>query len=375
VSVKQLPDGRWLVDTRDVNGRRHRHVYRTKKTAEKAHADALAARERGEAPRPRVTLRQFVASDFTQSVQPSVRRHTWRGYESNLRRHILPRLGDHPLGLAVQRPTIQRWIDTLHREGMRPATIQNVWRTLRVVLNHAADDGLCPRPPRQKALRFPIAPPTRLHVPTVAEIQRLADAIDPRFEAYVLLGGFCAMREGEILGLHPDSIDWGKRRIHVWQTLERAANGHPPRRVDMTKSTRRGDGGQRYVTMPEPVVFALRRHITEWPHPDWVFHHHGHAVEATWLHHHVWAPARIQAGLPDVRFHDLRHAGANIMGTLAGWGPKKVQAEMGHASAGFTLSRYGHVWEEDADADREKLDHALAMALRQAQQQTQEAAQ
>lgn len=54
-------------------------------------------------------------------------------------------------------------------------------------------------------------------------------------------------------------------------------------------------------------------------------------------------------GLPHVGMHALRHsAAARMIG--AGWQAKAVQQALGHASAGFTLTVYGHLFEDDLDA-------------------------
>src|SRR5437773_167308 len=49
-----------------------------------------------------------------------------------------------------------------------------------------------------------------------------------------------------------------------------------------------------------------------------------------------------RAGLPHVRFHDLRHAHATLM-LLQGVHPKVVSERLGHASVGITLDTYSHV--------------------------------
>ncbi len=47
-------------------------------------------------------------------------------------------------------------------------------------------------------------------------------------------------------------------------------------------------------------------------------------------------------GLPDVRFHDLRHSYA-VAAIRSGDDIKTVQGNLGHATASFTLDVYGHV--------------------------------
>ena len=49
-----------------------------------------------------------------------------------------------------------------------------------------------------------------------------------------------------------------------------------------------------------------------------------------------------RSGLPDIRFHDLRHGHATLM-LLQGVHPKVVSERLGHASVGITLDTYSHV--------------------------------
>jgi integrase len=49
-----------------------------------------------------------------------------------------------------------------------------------------------------------------------------------------------------------------------------------------------------------------------------------------------------KAGLPDIRFHDLRHTCATIL-LSKGKHPKYVQALLGHATVAITLDTYSHV--------------------------------
>ncbi len=55
-----------------------------------------------------------------------------------------------------------------------------------------------------------------------------------------------------------------------------------------------------------------------------------------------WGVFLARAGLPHVRFHDLRHAHATMM-LQQGVHPKVVSERLGHASVGITLDTYSHV--------------------------------
>jgi integrase len=69
----------------------------------------------------------------------------------------------------------------------------------------------------------------------------------------------------------------------------------------------------------------------------------------------VWRPATRAADLDGLRIHDLRHT-AVALWIAAGANPKEVSIRAGHASVGFTLDRYGHLYPETDSALRDRLD-------------------
>jgi integrase len=69
----------------------------------------------------------------------------------------------------------------------------------------------------------------------------------------------------------------------------------------------------------------------------------------------VWIPLLARLDVPHVGMHALRHsAAARMIG--AGWSAKAVQQTLGHASAGFTLSVYEHLFDDDLDSLADALD-------------------
>lgn len=69
----------------------------------------------------------------------------------------------------------------------------------------------------------------------------------------------------------------------------------------------------------------------------------------------AWRPALRRLGLPLVGLHVLRHSAAAALIAAEG-SPKAVQTILGHASAAFTLTTYGHMFESDLDALAGRLD-------------------
>lgn len=64
------------------------------------------------------------------------------------------------------------------------------------------------------------------------------------------------------------------------------------------------------------------------------------------------------AGLPDIRFHDLRHTAATLM-LQQGIHPKIVQERLGHSQISLTLDTYSHVIPSMQEEAAEKMDEIL----------------
>ena len=76
------------------------------------------------------------------------------------------------------------------------------------------------------------------------------------------------------------------------------------------------------------------------------------------FYHGHWKPLLQRAGLPDIRFHDLRHTCATLLLTK-GVHPKIVSEMLGHSSIAITLDTYSHVIPGLADVAAMAMEDAL----------------
>ena len=126
----------------------------------------------------------------------------------------------HPIGkldrtvaaLVGRRSRLARRLD------LAPATIHRVVQLLNKCVNAAVEDRLIQHNPVAK-LPLPRIERREMRFLTAEELLRLADAIEPRYRAFVLLGGFGGLRLGEMLGLRWGRVDLLRRRVHVAETL------------------------------------------------------------------------------------------------------------------------------------------------------------
>ncbi len=350
-ATRKLPSGRWQARYR-INRELHPapSTFRTKRDAEAFLATVRADIERGTwvDPAPTTTtLRAF--ADTWMEQRHDLRPRTRELYESELRLHILPALGDTPLA-ELSTPAVRAWHARMIKRGTPGrTTVAKCYRLLRTILGTAVEDGLIVKNPcvikGAGVERTPERPTA-----TVQQVYTLADKIDPRYRALVLTAAFTGLRLGELRGLRRHRVDLDKRRIDVVEQIQEVRGGDP------IAGPPKSDAGIRTVAIPVALADELRSHLSRWTSADrdaLVFPGPG----GDWLRratlNKAWAKAREASGMDGFRFHDLRHTG-NTLAASTGASTKELMARLGHASPRAALI-YQH-----ASEDR---DQAIARAL------------
>jgi integrase len=171
------------------------------------------------------------------------------------------------------------------------------------------------------------------------------------YDLVVRLLGTLGLRWGEVAALRRGSIDLVRRRVTIEASLAEV-NGklvHGPTKTHASRS----------IPLPGSLVVALERHLEAnvGPAADaYAFTgERGGLLRHSGFYHRLWRPALRTLGLPIVGVHVLRHSAAAGL-IAAGAAPKAVQSIMGHASAAFTLTVYGHLFDTDLDALADRLD-------------------
>jgi integrase len=185
---------------------------------------------------------------------------------------------------------------------------------------------------------------------TPTQVAELADAIHAHYRALVLVGAYGGLRIGELAGLR-------RRRVDLLHGLVEVAEILTEVRGELFVGPPKTRAGRRRVGLPQAVTRELARHLGTPGGPgDLVFTApHGGPLRVNGFRARVWRPATRAAGLDGLRIHDLRHT-AVALWIAAGANPKEVSSRAGHASASFTLDRYGHLFPEADDALRNRLE-------------------
>jgi integrase len=357
---------RWRARYRDAEGRQRSRSFARKPDAVRFLTLVQADLLRGtyiDPGRSRTALSTYAGLWLgSLSVRPSTR----RTYDSHLRTWILPALGARTLASIT--PTDVRGLVRHLGEGLAPSTAHHVHGLLSSILRSAVEDGYLARNP---AARTGPARARRMVVRplTVEQVQALIDATPERFRVAVLLGAGCGLRIGEVLGLSVASIDLALGQVSVSRQLQAQPGQGLALRPPKSHSS------VRTVPLPDTVATAVVEHLTRRPaagKQDLLLRTvTGRPVWPRTFHGRIWRAATDTAGLPGVRFHQLRHFYASAL-IRAGESVKTVQAALGHASAVETLQIYVGLWPDNdqrtrAAIDQLQLGHPASTVRRQDQ--------
>ncbi len=337
-SIYRRPDGRWAA-TLDLGwhgGKRRRKFLYGKTRAEVARklATALQAQRDGQVfGDERTTVEQFLAA-WLETVEPSLAPRTWTRYQQLIRRHTVPQLGRVRLTKLAPRHLDQLY-SALVRSGLSPTTVLQLHRVLHHALRDAVRWSLVAKnvaelvtPPRKDRHDFVTFTPEHA--------RGFLDAVKgDRLEALYILGLTTGMREGELFGLRWADVNLDAGALHLVRQLK-------------TRSSRR------QVLLVRVAVDALSRHLANqreerrqlgpaWDEQGLVFPNTvGRPLHSSNFLQRSFYPLLERAGLPHIRFHDLRHSAATLLLGL-GIHPKIVSEMLGHSQIGITLDLYSHV--------------------------------
>ncbi|MEU7200110.1 site-specific integrase [Streptomyces sp. NPDC045470] len=301
--------------------------------------------------------------------------------EQRLRLHAFPVLGSRPLD-SFRPEHIRELVSALEANpAVSGAYARNIYGDVRAVLSAAVDDGLLPRNPcSAKSVRPPAVERRRLVPWLPTEVHAVRAALPRRYRTMVDTGAGCGLRQGEIVGLAEDALDFegGVLRVVRQVKLIRGKAVFSPPKC----------GKERDVPLPSSVAEAIRVHMDAfkpveitlpWRKPD------GPKVSARLLFTNTaggvvwrsnfniqeWKPALAVAGLiPDAGeggkyesarahgMHALRHFYASLL-LEAGESIKAVSQYLGHTDPALTLRVYAHLMPSSQERTRKAVDRAF----------------
>ena len=317
--VRKREDGRWegrIVIGHKENGEPlFRHVYaKTQKALlDKLHQNIECYRDVELTEDSRMTLGQWLDRWLTEYKAGTVRPGTLEGYRRYIEYYIKPQLGDKQISLLSQQD-IQRMYRRLKTEGrihehpemghqLSDSMVRHIHSTLHAALKDAVQAHVIPRNPTEGTTApKPNYKPKRIL--TRAELDDFLAVVEQDevwrdfFHTELMTG----LRRGEICGLQWSDFDGNTGTLKVCRTL------HSQRKGEYTVGETKTNQGMRTIILPHSVTEILRRRkadaISQWIFPDPVKPEDPVDPNAAYRHMKTLLQ---RAGLPSIRFHDLRH--------------------------------------------------------------------
>ncbi|MFE9807761.1 tyrosine-type recombinase/integrase [Streptomyces sp. NPDC005548] len=343
--VRKLPSGRFQARYVGPDGqlRPAPETFRTKKDADDWLADKQTEMRRGDWHDPDAGKVLFGVYATAWIRERELTTTTRQLYGSLLRHHLEPAFGTVNVA-EISPPLVRGWRADKLAAGTGPTTVAKAYALLRAIMGTAVADQMIRRNP------CTIKGASTVHTPerptaTVQEVYDLADAIQPRYRALVLMAGFLGLRWGELVGLHRRDIDLENRSVRVRRAVAELFNGQ--REIKAPKSA----AGKRTVAIPSAIVADIRDHLARYAEPGADGRVFIGAKGATPRRNHfnrLWRRACTDAAVNGLHFHDLRHTG-NTLAASTGASTRELMARMGHSTARAALI-YQH-----ASADRDRL--------------------
>lgn len=311
------------------------------------------------------TVSEWLDTWLDTYVKYSVKPYTADSYQRVCDNYIKPALGKIKLS-ALSAPQIQRFYNVLQTEKKLSAkTVRNIHGILHRALQQAVKLMLIRSNPSDLC-DLPKVYRKEFKVMEQQQIMHFLHVIEGhKFEHLYRTTLFTGMRQGEALGLTWDCVDFEHNTIYVNKQLQKTQKVQGTFVLVPTKNSR-----SRYITVAPSVMATLKKQKArqaEWSlmagqawNNEWglVFTNElgGHLNHWTVYRHYKELVRSI--GLPEERFHDLRHSYA-VAALESGDDIKTVQANLGHATASFTLDVYGHVSQKMRQQSAERMEQFI----------------
>ena len=302
---------------------------------------AAGAADTDDASRRKVPLfRDFVAGRWKTERFERCKSSTQRGFRSMMNRQLLPVFGARRLD-RITRAMALRWFETYSRTA--PGNANHALDLLRQILNHAVACGHVSTNPVRGMRRNPGRKMTRfLSREEIARLHRTLDryaegsASEGQQADIVRLLLLTGCRSGEIVHLRREEVK--------------------DDRIELTDSKT----GPRTVLLNAPAREIVARRMQQGNGP-WVFPAVGDPARPRSPKLPLWYRVRREAGIEDVRLHDLRHTVAS-QAAMNGVPLPVVARMLGHSDVRMTM-RYAHVGDREIEAAAERVGQALAAMM------------
>ena len=314
------------------------------------------------------TVAAWLRTWFELYAKPHIRPSTMNYYHRNIEQHIIPAIGDIPLNKLTTRDLQKLYKELMENgridrksghgnPGLSSTTVRSLHLMLHNAFERAVKERLIPRNPTEDC----IAPKIQKFEMQILQPEHIKDYLDaadrrgllPMFYLELVSG----LRKGELTALLWSDLDIQNRTISVSKQYVKNPNG------ELALTRPKTETSVRKVSIPQEAVDLLIAEHNK--HPDTPYMFPSPATGEMYypdsvvnLHKKILK----DAGLPHIRFHDLRHTFATLA-LQNGVDVKTVSSMLGHYDAGFTLRTYTHATRQKQDEAAQTMGSFMAQVM------------
>ncbi len=289
-----------------------------------------------------MTLSEWM-DQWMESVKGTIRPSTFRNRWNSVEKQIKPHLGNKKLSQLRPRD-IQRFYEKLAAEGrwdgqggLSSNTVRGIHTILHSALKAAVQASLIPRNPTE-GFPSPKGHSQPKRILDDGQLERFMEKIrdDPLWHDLFYTELTTGLRRGELCGLKWEDFHEESGTLMIRRTVHKEKGG-----VLTTWDTKTTAGTRKIVLPPSTAELLKKRRAatkSEWIFPNPVKPEL--PIDPSSAYRHLKTLLN-QTGLPDIRFHDLRHTFATHALT-SGVDAKTLSGILGHTNASFTLDTYTH---------------------------------
>ena len=308
------------------------------------------------------TVASWMEEWFENVAKLKVRTSSHQTYRGYIDHHIAPNIGKIPLEklstMDLQKlyrklmikGRVERIESKDQPKGLSAKTVRNINQVISSAMDFAVAQKIISENPC-KAVALPKIEHKEMQTIPAEQLQAfLKEAKETGVYEMYYIELATGLRRGELLGLKWTDIDWKNGIIKVRRSIARM-NG------EIVESTLKTKNSYRAVTISQQAIEVLKEQkaktndVYVFPSPN------GGPISPDSVNN-MLKRVLARAGIPKVRFHDLRHTFATIA-LQNGVDIKTVSGMLGHFSAGFTLDTYAHVTTSAQKEAAETMGQAL----------------
>lgn len=352
--VRKRSDGRW--EGRIVAGHKEdgKPIYRSvfartqRELMDKLHTCIETFRDVELSEDANLTLGQWLDKWLDEYMAGTIRESTLDGYRGMAENCIKPYLGDKKIG-SVTTADVQKLYNRLRENGrqnehyekgnaLSDSYVRAVHMMLRQAIERAVRERLIVKNPTD-GTTVPKPNYAPKQILTEEQLEKFLEVVrqDPVWSDFFYTELTTGLRRGEICGLKWQDFEETTGRLHIRRAVTNRKGGGV--KVGETKTEK----GSWVIQLP-PSTAELLRERKKKSYSDWIFHNPT-VPEIPLSPSTAYDRLKIllrYAGLPSIRFHDLRHTFATHA-LASGVDAKTLSGILGHTNASFTLDTYTHV--------------------------------